>query len=311
MSKSVIFWIIILLLWLALGSWLFCTYICGTGAVAAAAPAAAAAAAVKDGCAKTWTVRDGKFRANSKDHFQFVRSSYANLPASASVNSVIDKTATYLKNNKDRSVTITGYYDRDEKNNSLVSNIGEARANTITNILRGKGVPANQLNTTSKLMEDPCWRRDASKDKMGIGKDTLRRGASFAFGELTSNADRLAAIKSRLLGKPVTLYFQTNSDNINLNASQRTDLSDLIYYLDNVAGAKLNISGHTDNIGNVQQNVVLSEERADFAMNYLMKRGGIQSNRMAVQGFGPNRPVADNNTEDGRAKNRRVEVTLN
>lgn len=327
MSKSIYFWLVILLLWLVIGSFLFCKYICGIGGVAAAPAAAAATAAIPaDKCSSAWTLKDGNtFRASSKDHFQFVRSSYANLTPSVAATNAMNKTVDYLKKNKDRGVTITGYYDNNEKNGSVLNNLGEARANTIKNLLTAKGVPANQLSIKGAVMKDACWTSDrrtnrkgtnaaknnGAKNNASVGIDTLRRGATFAFSDVVDNKDRIAGIKNRLFGKPVTLYFQTNSDNINLNGQQRTDLTDLIYYLGNVPGSKLNISGHTDNIGNLQSNITLSEGRANDAMNYLKSKGGIAVNRMNVQGFGPNRPVADNNTDAGRAKNRRVEVTLN
>jgi len=105
-----------------------------------------------------------------------------------------------------------------------------------------------------------------------------------------------------LFGKPITLYFATNSDNINLNAQQRKDFADLNYYLGRVPAAKLEIGGHTDNRGDKAYNVNLSKERAEFAADYLTQRGGIAKNRMVSQGFGPDKPAGpqkeDRKTEE-------------
>jgi outer membrane protein OmpA-like peptidoglycan-associated protein len=72
----------------------------------------------------------------------------------------------------------------------------------------------------------------------------------------------------------------------------------------------LTISGHTDNVGNADANMKLSEDRANAVKDYLVK-GGVQADRITAKGFGDTKPVASNNTAAGRAKNRRVEFTIN
>lgn len=72
---------------------------------------------------------------------------------------------------------------------------------------------------------------------------------------------------------------------------------------------KLNISGHTDNIGSRSQNILLSQQRADAVKTYLVKRG-VEPNRVISTGIGPDKPIADNGTAQGRQVNRRVEFDL-
>ena len=67
------------------------------------------------------------------------------------------------------------------------------------------------------------------------------------------------------------------------------------------------IEGHTDNTGPREFNMALSRSRARSVRQYLLSRGGIDPARLTAVGYGPDRPLADNNTEEGRAKNRRVE----
>ncbi|MDR1022509.1 MAG: DUF5723 family protein [Prevotellaceae bacterium] len=69
------------------------------------------------------------------------------------------------------------------------------------------------------------------------------------------------------------------------------------------------INGHTDNIGNSYANLLLSERRAGVVKAYL-KKEGIQDDRMIAKGFGDTKPVESNSTEEGRAKNRRVEFIV-
>jgi len=74
------------------------------------------------------------------------------------------------------------------------------------------------------------------------------------------------------------------------------------------SGGPLTVEGHTDNTGDVLQNRVLSEDRARAVVNYLVAHG-IDDGRLRAEGFGSGRPVADNETEAGRALNRRIEFS--
>ena len=69
------------------------------------------------------------------------------------------------------------------------------------------------------------------------------------------------------------------------------------------------ITGHTDNTGSLDYNMKLSAERAGAVYTALVERG-IAPSRITYEGRGPNEPVATNDTEEGRAANRRVEFTI-
>ncbi|WP_027194899.1 OmpA family protein [Paraburkholderia sprentiae] len=70
------------------------------------------------------------------------------------------------------------------------------------------------------------------------------------------------------------------------------------------------VAGHTDNVGNADSNLKLSVARAGAVRDWLTDASGIASTQFAIQGYGDTRPIASNDTQDGRAKNRRVEITL-
>jgi len=70
---------------------------------------------------------------------------------------------------------------------------------------------------------------------------------------------------------------------------------------------KLSIDGHTDATGAAERNRTLSKERAEAVRAALLAKG-IAAERLSAQGFGPDKPLADNGSEEGRAKNRRVEL---
>ena len=73
---------------------------------------------------------------------------------------------------------------------------------------------------------------------------------------------------------------------------------------------KVEIGGHTDSMGSEKGNQKISEKRAESAKKYLMDKFNIPGDRMIVKGYGSTKPIADNGTKEGRAKNRRVEFKI-
>lgn len=100
---------------------------------------------------------------------------------------------------------------------------------------------------------------------------------------------------------------------INFDTGKGSIKPDSFSQLDQVAAAlkqsdvKLEVGGHTDNVGAPESNLALSELRAKSVMKYLTNKG-IAAARLSVKGYGQTRQVADNRNEEGRAKNRRVEL---
>lgn len=84
-------------------------------------------------------------------------------------------------------------------------------------------------------------------------------------------------------------------------------LQQVLKLLQDNPGLKLRVEGHTDNVGAKAANQILSQKRAQAVMGWLIANG-IDASRLTAQGFGDSKPVADNSTEAGRAKNRRVEL---
>ena len=74
------------------------------------------------------------------------------------------------------------------------------------------------------------------------------------------------------------------------------------------AALRLEIQGHTDNVGAPTANLTLAQQRAETVKKYLVDTHAIAAARLTTAGFGDTKPVADNSTEEGRAKNRRVEL---
>ena len=77
----------------------------------------------------------------------------------------------------------------------------------------------------------------------------------------------------------------------------------------NNASVAIEISGHTDNVGNDADNLTLSENRAKAIYNFLIDQG-IEANRLSFKGYGEQQPIDTNDTEEGRANNRRSEFKI-
>jgi len=96
----------------------------------------------------------------------------------------------------------------------------------------------------------------------------------------------------------------------NLKPASFPVLDQIVKVMTDRPGIKLvQIEGHTDATGDADRNRVLSQKRAESVLEYLVKRG-IARARLAAKGFGPDKPIATNDTEQGREANRRVEFSI-
>jgi outer membrane protein OmpA-like peptidoglycan-associated protein len=119
-------------------------------------------------------------------------------------------------------------------------------------------------------------------------------------------------VKEIKLGETYTLnniYFGSNS--ASLESRSKAVLKEFAGYLKNNPNLKIEIYGHTDNVGDRNANLGLSKERALVVLEALTEEFGVPSSQVrGFSGFGPDKPVADNGTEAGRAKNRRTEFAI-
>jgi outer membrane protein OmpA-like peptidoglycan-associated protein len=98
--------------------------------------------------------------------------------------------------------------------------------------------------------------------------------------------------------------------NSNINKTSKSILNSIVDVLKKNPNYKLDIKGYTDTDGDENMNLRLSDSRAKIVKKYLTKRG-ISDKRLFTKGYGEQNPIADNNTEEGKAKNRRVELNFN
>ena len=102
------------------------------------------------------------------------------------------------------------------------------------------------------------------------------------------------------------IYFDTGKSAIKPESAQA--IGEIAKLLNADPSLKVYVVGHTDNVGGADSNIKLSQDRAEAVLQALVRDHGITSGRLRASGCGPFAPVASNDTEEGRAKNRRVEL---
>jgi OOP family OmpA-OmpF porin len=138
----------------------------------------------------------------------------------------------------------------------------------------------------------------------GEGADLLKNGA--ALEQFSRDVFCGAApAKRRLVLRGVNFDF----DKSTIRSDGKSVLDEAVRSLKEESGVNVGVEGHTDSVGSDAYNQRLSERRANAVASYLAA-GGVVRRRLSTVGFGESKPVASNETEDGRAQNRRVEFRI-
>jgi flagellar motor protein MotB len=117
-------------------------------------------------------------------------------------------------------------------------------------------------------------------------------------------------LKNITVGNNITLknvFFNTGKWDV--KADSYAELARLVALLIDIPALKIEISGHTDNVGTESFNELLSQRRADAVVNYLVGKG-VDKNRLTAKGYGQYNPVESNDTAEGRSSNRRTEFEI-
>lgn len=160
-----------------------------------------------------------------------------------------------------------------------------------------------------------------NKEKFENFTITIKKD-SMAFNTTFVDAKKMAAMPTTTLAPLIisaekaeqgksfvieNLHYKTNSAEIT-DESKAVLIAFSAYLLDN-PNMHVEIQGHTDNVGNPKDNEALSSNRA-YSVKSFLEEHKVPGKRITAQGFGPNKPIADNKTEAGRAKNRRTEFLI-
>lgn len=155
----------------------------------------------------------------------------------------------------------------------------------------------------------PNWRQISMPtlvQRTELSGDENAAEASKTFTKVDDNqAKELEAIAS----KPVSINFRTGEHTLDENAKYIID-REFVEIAKAFANARIRIEGNTDNVGSRSSNVKLSEMRARSVANYLINEHNMSANRLIIVGNGPDKPLASNNTDAGKAQNRRTDFQL-
>ncbi len=152
--------------------------------------------------------------------------------------------------------------------------------------------------------DDPIFQDAHFMPYLGIG---------YTFGKKGASSD---AIVSRILRNVVSMErdftldgVQFEFDSAKLTEEAKVVLQEVIDAMKRHPNVQIEIHGHTDSTGDAAYNITLSQERAQAVKDHMVQNG-VSTTRMTTQGFGENKPIASNETAEGRALNRRIEFVI-
>ncbi len=162
---------------------------------------------------------------------------------------------------------------------------------------------------TLKGKIDPKFERDWFVESLG-GLKQVRAVTD----ELEEYSPRAEARQLRVVFREAVQQINTASiafepSSADFSSGSQLALEDLASLLKTHPERRIKIAGHTDASGNKQKNLELSRDRARAVTGYLISQG-IPREQLLAQGYGSSQPIASNDTEDGRARNRRIEVIV-
>jgi outer membrane protein OmpA-like peptidoglycan-associated protein len=169
----------------------------------------------------------------------------------------------------------------------------------------------DQLRNAQRELSSTKQHLEKTQDQLAAEK-IAREAAEKKAAQALADLQKIAAVKQESRGMVITL-----SGSVLFASNESTLLPAAMLKLNEVADAlikgnpdsNITVEGHTDSQGQRQYNMDLAKKRADAVRDQLVSRG-VASDRIKAVGVGPDRPIADNKTAEGRANNRRVEIIV-
>jgi outer membrane protein OmpA-like peptidoglycan-associated protein len=238
--------------------------------------------------------------------FELMNSDYVNVVDNIEnllVNKWLEKSTIYTAHGGEKIITIGVFFEKKSKRrkriNLLERNIFKNGKNSYDSNFITKQLPSCLIdnvfvipvnNLDEEIISSPNFIREVKviekrkKEKSSFGSSKV--------GDKIKLTNFLFEFnKSVLLQKPFP------------------ELNRLANFMKEHPDVKIQINGHTDEVGSAEYNKKLSKERAEAVANYLIQNG-IRQDRLKTKGFGNSEPIAPNDTEEGRLKNRRVEIEI-
>lgn len=320
-------WIALLVIWMAGSTWWHVCKIkqlCADDAPGTTLTAQAPAFSLTD---------ESRFNIGLPGTFNFAKSGA--VPNLSGFDAPLDSIATYLQNNPNRQLTLTGYYTASETNPSSFPNLGIARAEAIKALLIQRGVTTNAVITTGVERADLAFNAKGDSVIAGVNGTFAAMVAAIAPADSAASASALSAsaasasvttspvsvaagateetlakaVKFESVFKPIDLYFKSGSSDYIRTDETKKFFKEAIQYLRKHKDKDLVLTGYTDSEGSEAVNLQLSKKRANAVKQRLLSQG-VSSSQIESGGKGEADPKASNDTESGRKANRRVTVVV-
>ena len=167
-----------------------------------------------------------------------------------------------------------------------------------------KGLCAVQQTEGDTVPNAPIAKEISRTDTLTVQRVSETTGAYNDNAVKTLYSDEVTPLYNKVL------YFDFDSESHKTDEAFKHYITTVIAYLEANPEKKLNITGHTDSVGEKADNEWIGMQRARNAMKYMIKQG-IPEERIRVLSRGETEPIASNTTKEGRMQNRRVEITIN
>ncbi|MEM6966371.1 MAG: OmpA family protein [Bacteroidota bacterium] len=271
-------------------------------------------------CTVPFILIDGNFQTKSEKTIIFEISDWEPIIPMQTLAS-LKSVALYLTTNNNKTLTLTGWFGKNEINNSDFPNIGLARAEAIKNELVTYGVPTNNV----KILSD-------SMDQILLTCGKIMGGVDFRFSEIlasldspsssdSNNQEAVAAVAEEKEAptpkversfdprKTYMVFYEENTFKPEITEHIDAYFSTLAKYLADHPKDRILLMGHTDNSGKKDKHFNFGKYRARKLRDVLLDYG-IAKRRIKTDSEGSSKPLESNKTKAGRYKNRRVEISI-
>jgi OOP family OmpA-OmpF porin len=212
----------------------------------------------------------------------------------------VAKVGDFMKKHPTTTAVIEGYADEvgsDDYNRQLSQRRAES---VVKSLVKHFGIDPSRLSAKGYGAARPI-----AENATDAGRQKNRR--INAIIDCALDVKELAPPPERLC---MTLKVEFATDSAEIKPRYYDEVNKVGEYMKKYLTATAVIEGHTDNVGNLEHNKKLSQQRAENVVNYLVEKFGIERSRLSAKGYGSSRRIAYNNTPEGRQKNRRINAVI-
>lgn len=210
----------------------------------------------------------------------------------------------------DRTKTLAYVAERKAKASSSVGEREKAKRQLTELEEKHVQMERKRLNQTEEQLKDAQARLQRTDEQLKQEREA-RKAAETRLNAAVASLAEMASVKEEARGTVITLsgavLFVTGKYELLPLAQEK--LKEVAAALKDRGFNRIIIEGHTDSVGSTSKNEELSLQRANSVKSYLVSQG-LDGNKISTKGLGPSRPIASNDSADGRANNRRVELIV-